>query len=97
MIWCCEFLEHVDEKFLPNVLETFKSADLLALTAALPGQDGHNHVNCQPLEYWIDALAGAGFRIDVESTKATRAMVSSEMFYRHTGMIYRASDAVFGV
>jgi len=76
MIWSCEFLEHVDECYLPNILQTFaQSSKVILITHATPGQDqGHHHVNCRPSRYWIRRLASIGFRCDVEATRQGRAV-----------------------
>jgi hypothetical protein len=54
MAWCCEFVEHVYEKYLHNFMKTFNECEFVAMTHGLPGQPGHHHVNCQNSEYWID-------------------------------------------
>ncbi len=62
LIWCCEFVEHVEEKFSDNFLKDFKSGKYLAMTYAEPGQDGYHHVNCQKKEYWIKKIESLGFK-----------------------------------
>lgn len=54
LIWCVEFLEHLEREFLPNFFETIKYAEYAIVTAAPPGKKGFHHVNCQPWEYWLD-------------------------------------------
>jgi SAM-dependent methyltransferase len=61
MAWSCEFVEHVDEIFLDNFIQTFKCAKYVLMTYAYPGQGGHHHVNEQPESYWIDAMERNGF------------------------------------
>lgn len=61
LAWCCEFVEHVEEKYSDNFMETFKMCRLVAMTHALPGQPGHHHVNCQNAKYWIDRFDKIGF------------------------------------
>ncbi len=79
MIWCCEFLEHVDERFLPNVLETFSCATrVLLITHAFPGQEGHHHVNCRPTRYWIHQIEELGFRCAVDSTRQARTVTLND-------------------
>jgi Methyltransferase domain len=63
-VWCCEFVEHVKEEYVPNFLETFKYADSILMTHAVPGQTGYHHVNCQKPEYWIEKLKNIGFKYD---------------------------------
>lgn len=64
LVWCCEFVEHVEERFVPNFLDTFKRAKFVLLTHAEPGQGGYNHVNCQPQDYWVGAMAAIGYSRD---------------------------------
>lgn len=53
---CLEVAEHIDEKyadtFVKNVVSTINSDGILIWTAAVPGQGGIGHINCQPKEYW---------------------------------------------
>lgn len=73
MIWSCEFLEHIDEKYLDNILVTFQNAtNVLVLTHAFPGQEGHHHVNCQPTIYWISLLRFVGFKFSLINTLIAR-------------------------
>ena len=73
LVWSCEFLEHIDEQYLPNVLATLALADkAIAVTHAFPGQPGHHHVNCQPTSYWIEMLAGIGYDCRLTDTVAAR-------------------------
>lgn len=61
MSWCCEFVEHVEEKYLHNFMKTFNESNLVAMTHALPGQPGHHHVNCKNADYWIKIFNEYGF------------------------------------
>ena len=73
LIWSCEFLEHIDERYLKNVLATLLSAkSMIVITHAFPGQEGHHHVNCQPSIYWISLLRYIGFRFSLKYTLMAR-------------------------
>lgn len=74
LVWCVEFVEHVEEKFIPNFLETFKFAKTILMTHAMPGQQGHHHVNLRTPTYWIGCMAAIGYRRDEELTKKTREL-----------------------
>lgn len=71
--WCSEFVEHVEERFIPNFLATFTRCRHLCLTYATPGQGGYHHVNENTLEYWVEQLDGAGFSHDASETARMRA------------------------
>ena len=36
LVWCCEFVEHVEERYVPNFLATFEAAEMVAMTHAMP-------------------------------------------------------------
>ncbi|MDR7492188.1 MAG: hypothetical protein QN122_12150 [Armatimonadota bacterium] len=72
LAWSCELVEHVEERYLPNVLATFACARYVAMTHAEPGQPGHHHVNCQPREYWLGAMAAIGYALDPDLTHEAR-------------------------
>jgi len=71
--WSIEFLEHVDEKYIPNFMETFKLCKFAVVTHAYPGQGGHHHVNEQEKEYWIDLFNKSGFRYDLALTNGVKS------------------------
>ena len=68
LIWCTEFLEHVEEKYIPNYMPLFKLGKLAVVTAAPPGWPGHHHVNCREESYWIDVFKKYGFNYDNAKT-----------------------------
>ena len=72
LCWCIEFVEHVDEQYIDNFINTFKKCRYLAMTHGLPGQGGYHHVNCQPPEYWINILKKNGFVLMPELTTVCR-------------------------
>ena len=50
---CLEVAEHIEaskaEIFIKHLV---MNAPRILFSAAPPGQKGHHHVNCQPIEYW---------------------------------------------
>jgi len=93
LVWSCEFVEHVEEQYVPNFLETFKLGKLVAMTHAEPGQPGHHHVNCRTADYWIGALAAVDFRFDTETTVRARMMAAMNPnpinHFARSGLIFR--------
>ena len=73
LIWCVEFVEHVEAQYQDNFLATFAGGKVLFLTAAPPGFPGWHHVNCQEPQYWIDLLGQHGWALDTEATQWVRA------------------------
>jgi hypothetical protein len=78
MAWSCEFVEHVEEKYLGNFLATFSSARSVFMTYAKPGQGGHHHVNERDEEYWIAKLTSCGFELDRDLTECGRLIAVAD-------------------
>ena len=70
--WSVEFLEHVEEKYMANYMDTFKCAKSAVVTYAPPGWNGHHHVNLQEEYYWIARFEENGFKLDESRTKYLR-------------------------
>ena len=86
LIWCCEFVEHVEEEYINNFLETFKCGKIVILTHALPGQGGYHHVNEQNDIYWIDKMEKTGFEFDAVKTMEYRKLAHD--YFEKTGMVF---------
>ena len=90
--WAVEFVEHVDEQYVPNFMATLAGCRHVFITAAIPGQPGHHHVNCQWGDYWIARFAEAGFRHDEEATaKVRRHSTMESRFTEQTGLVFSRS------
>ena len=76
LVYSIEVAEHLAERFAKNYVRKLTTAARhhVVLTAALPGQDGTNHVNCQPNQYWIDLIQPHGFTFDHETTERWRQL-----------------------
>lgn len=61
---CFEVAEHIEEEksdeVVKNVCSTLKDNGYLIWTAAMPGQGGIGHINCQPKEYWSQKFESNG-------------------------------------
>jgi len=73
LAWCAEFVEHVEEQFMPNYMATFLCCKWVVITHGEPGQDGWHHVNCQTSAYWIDQFQKRGFHHHEDATEWMRA------------------------
>jgi hypothetical protein len=88
--WSVEFLEHVEEKYLPNIFYTFQKCDIIFCTHAVPKQPGYHHVNCQTSEYWINKFKEYGFELLNEPTTKVRELSTHKADYiRKTGMVFK--------
>lgn len=93
LAWSAEFVEHVDEQYVPNFMATFRAARFAMITHAEPGQPGWHHVNCKSADYWKGVFAGAGFEFDDSLTGMSRAAASANTrtfnHYRRSGLAFR--------
>jgi len=91
LCWSCEFVEHVEEEFVENILEAFAYCQRVVMSHALPGQGGHHHVNCQRASYWIARLGERGFYLAAEASLIARelaALDSLEGYFVRTGLVF---------
>ena len=93
LVWSCEFVEHVESKYMDNFLNLFDRSDVVAMTHAFPGQPGHHHVNCQPAEYWIDVMKARGFTLNHIATAEARA-VADESHWKRSGLVFEKVNYV---
>lgn len=87
--WSCEFVEHVEEKYQENYMNSFSSCRVVAMTFAPPNTPGHHHVNCRTEEYWIEIFSKFGFRRDEEKTLLLRKHSTMQRnFVRKNGILF---------
>lgn len=59
---CLEVAEHLPENSALTLVQLLTShADTIFFSAAAPGQDGQNHINCQWPDYWQKKFNECGF------------------------------------
>ena len=73
LITCLEVAEHLSEAAAPILCDTIARhlapGGLVIFSAAVPGQQGEHHVNCQPTTYWRDLLHARGISYRSDYTK----------------------------
>ena len=91
LAWSTEFVEHVEEKFLPSYMATFSCARYAFITHAPEGEESHacHHVNCKNSDYWIDTFQEYGFEYSPQVTKEIRdASTMKRNFVRENGLFF---------
>ena len=88
MVYCVEVVEHVDEKYIENVLDTLCCGKFIFMTHGLPGQRGHHHVNNQLPKYWIDHFAKRGFVQVEEDSSTIRELAGTGTHIRESAMFF---------
>jgi hypothetical protein len=87
--WSCEFLEHVEERYMDNYMDTFLKCKRIVITHAFPGQGGHHHVNEQDPNYWFHHFGQRGFMLDIKTTDELRKRSTmKERYIRVSGMVF---------
>jgi SAM-dependent methyltransferase len=72
LCWSAEFVEHVDEEFIPNYVADMKRASIIVLTHGEPGQNGHHHVTLKDDQWWVEKLGSFGLIHDPAETALLR-------------------------
>jgi SAM-dependent methyltransferase len=91
LVHCQEFVEHIEEKYVGNIINSFRSGKIIAMTHATPGQGGYHHVNEQPAEYWIKLMIDNGFALMREDSHRIRQLAKFDgaVYLAETGLIFR--------
>ncbi|MCF2487526.1 bifunctional 2-polyprenyl-6-hydroxyphenol methylase/3-demethylubiquinol 3-O-methyltransferase UbiG [Dyadobacter sp. CY347] len=90
LVHCQEVVEHIDENYLDNLLSSLSCGRFIVMTNALPGQEGHHHINEQQTSYWTGHMARYNCHLLVEDTYRLRLLAASEgaNYLAATGSIY---------
>lgn len=93
--WSVEFVEHVEEKYIPNYMPCFQSCNTVVITYAPPGWEGHHHVNLKDEDYWIQTFATNGLKHNAEMTHQLRQHSTMNLgkkgkkaFVRNRGLVF---------
>ena len=78
LVLCVEMVEHLEEKYLDNLLDTLCNGKIIVMTNALPGQGGYHHVNEQPTKYWIDQFAKRNCTVSKDDTEKIQSLAKAE-------------------
>jgi len=86
--WTCEFLEHVDFKYVANYMATFSRARLVFATHSFWG--GWHHVLVRESWWWVQLFKDYGFEYLPEpSERARHIRRDRQTHFRVSGMIFR--------
>lgn len=63
LVICFEVAEHIEEEYAEAFVKNLtKLSDRILMSAAVPGQGGRVHVNCQPWVYWFHKFTEQCYR-----------------------------------
>lgn len=91
LIWCFEFVEHVEAKYAENYLQTIDLGRVLYLSTPPPNFGGWHHVNEQPEDYWIALFGSHDWQQDIEATAWVRQH-GDHIFSRRQGLVFVEND-----
>lgn len=79
LAWSCEFVEHVEDRFIGNFMPCFASSPIVAMTYSEPqwSEGGHHHVNCQSQSYWNDVFYLWGYQWMEEYSMYLRSIATA--------------------
>lgn len=88
---CIEVVEHIEEKFIDNLMTTLCQGIYSLITHAVPGQKGYHHVNCQPSEYWVEQFVKRGYSLLEEDSKILRQLAHQDggTHIARNGMLFK--------
>jgi glycosyltransferase involved in cell wall biosynthesis len=68
VVLCLEVAEHIDssrnDEIIESMIRNMNDGATLIWSAAVPGQGGDGHINCQPREYWLEKFVAGGLLYD---------------------------------
>src|SRR3954454_2540852 len=93
LVHCHEVVEHIDDQYVENVVDSLLTGKIILMTHALPGQAAYHHVNLQPPEYWIQKLEAKGGRLLQEDTDRVRKLAAADgaIYMQNTGLVFANS------
>ena len=93
LVHCQEVVEHIEAKYVDNIIKSFQSGAYVCMTHAEPGQGGHHHVNLQTSDYWINLMNQHGFRLLEEDTTRVRALAEQDgaLYLSRSSLVFHNS------
>ena len=65
LVVCLEVAEHLPVEAADTLVDTIvRHGRTVMFSAAVPGQEGKGHVNCQPHEYWHEKFRERGYAVN---------------------------------
>jgi SAM-dependent methyltransferase len=90
LVHCHEVVEHIEERYLDNLLSSLCCGRVVLMTHALPGQGGYHHVNEKPADYWVGHMGKRGYNLLAEDTNRIRAIgqVERAPYMQASGLLF---------
>jgi len=86
---CLEVAEHLSPSAAENIVETLTNAsDTVWFSAAVPFQGGQNHINEQPLSYWVKLFEARGYVLSDVLRPIWWNQGASFVWYRQNSVLF---------
>jgi len=95
LVSCIEMAEHIVPTRSEELVEVLTgiSTRWIYFTAAQPGQSGHGHINCRPMEDWVSWFNARGWELDTERTEGLRTVLGE----LEKAVWLRGNSVIFGI
>lgn len=91
LVLCLETGEHLPESAADTLVESIvRHSDRVVFSAAVVGQEGIGHINCQPHEYWHEKFAAFDYGMSDPFRPILRGDPSVSPWYRENMFLYEA-------
>jgi len=89
LVWCFEVAEHIHPRYV-NIFvgNLVRHSQIIALSAARPGQGGEGHFNEQPQSYWEQKFSDYGYILHKGWTTEMKGVPE---FYSENMMVFTCS------
>lgn len=99
-VLCLEVLEHIEERYAESVIKKIadSASSTIIFSAALPGQGGDGHVNCQHKEYWEKIFNTYGWYRNLEKENSIKEYVMTGIYmgwFTNNVMIFKKHPPLF--
>jgi SAM-dependent methyltransferase len=93
LVECLEVAEHLPEASAETLVSTLvRHGEIVLFSAATPGQGGEQHVNEQPLAYWMEKFAARGYAAFDHPRAAVRGDREIEPWYRFNALLFASPE-----
>lgn len=91
LVWCFEVAEHIHPRYVNIFLGNLvRHSQIIALSAAHPGQGGEGHFNEQPPSYWEQKFSDYGYLLHEAWTAEMKAVPE---FFSGNMMVFTSIDS----
>jgi SAM-dependent methyltransferase len=90
LVHCQEVVEHIEEQFIDNLMDTLICGRIVLISHAVPGQGGYHHVNLQPSSYWVEQFAKRGCSLLAADSVRIQTLAEAEgaVYLARSGLVF---------